>query len=114
MNAVELYSGAVGSPIPLGQASITEKISMVHCTAISQLKEATALQRLRFEMSLRKQGWQRVTGYSVWTTSYQDELNRAPIAKKVDQALRQAAHHAKLATIAYVVQIGDSPLIQVA
>jgi hypothetical protein len=64
-------------------------------------------------MSLRKQGWQRVTGYSVWTTTYQDELNRAPIAKRVDQALRQAAHHSKLASISYVVQIGDSPLIQV-
>lgn len=86
---------------------------MVHCTAIPQLKEATALQRLRFQMSLRKQGWQRVTGYSVWSTTYQDELNQAPIAKKVDQTLKQAAHHAKLATIAYVVQIGDSPLTQV-
>lgn len=86
---------------------------MVHCTAIPQLKEATPLQRLKFQMSLHKQGWQRVTGYSVWATTYQDELNRAPIAKKVDQALRQAAHHAKLATIAYVVQIGDSPLIRV-
>lgn len=86
---------------------------MVHCTAIPRLKDATVLQRLKFQMSLRKQGWQRAPDYSVWTTTYQDELNRAPIAKKVDQALRQAAHHASLPTIAYVVQIGDSPLIQV-
>lgn len=86
---------------------------MVHCTAIPQLKEATALQRLKFQMSLRKQGWLRVPGYSVWTTTCQDELNRAPIAKRVDQALRQAAHHARLPAIAYVVQIGDSPLIDV-
>jgi len=71
------------------------------------------LQRLKFQMSLHKQGWQRVSGYSAWTAAYQDELNQAPIAKKVDQALRQAAHHAKLATISYVVQIGDSPLIRV-
>ncbi|OWP73518.1 hypothetical protein CEC48_00065 [Pseudomonas sp. K2I15] len=87
--------------------------AMVHCTVIPQLKDVTPLQRLKFQMSLHKQGLKRVTGYSVWTTTYQDELNQAPIAKKVDQALRQAAHHARLPTIAYLVQIGDSPLIRV-
>jgi len=87
---------------------------MVHCTVIPQLKDLEAMQRVKFQLSLREQGWKHVRDYAVWTTTYQDELNRAPIAKKVDQALRQAAHHAKLATIAYVVQIGDSPLIQVA
>lgn len=86
---------------------------MVHCTAIPQLKDVPALQRLKFKTSLSEQGWQITPGYLVWTTNYPDELNRAPIAKKVDQALRQAAHHAKLATITYVVQIGDSPLIRV-
>jgi len=86
---------------------------MTTCTVVPNLESITLLQRLNFQVSLYREGLKRVSGYMVWTTEYPDELNQAPIAKRVDQALRLAAHHARLPAISYLVQIGDSPLIRV-